>query len=60
MDSLLESQLNERFTIRTVIEVLSKQEKEYHHNVLHLRYYFHTIPVWAEICDFTSNIKFGL
>ena len=33
MDSLLESQSNEKFTIRTVIEVLSKQEKKYHHNV---------------------------
>ena len=60
MDSLLESQLNERFTIRTVIEALSRQEKEYHHNALHLHYCFHIIPVCAEIYDFTSNIKFVL
>ena len=57
LDLLLDFQLSEIFTIRTAIDALSQIEKEYHHDVLHLRYSYHTISVCAEIHNFTSNIK---
>ena len=54
---LLDFQLNEKFTIRTAIDVVSKIKTQYHHDVLHLRYSYHTISMCAEVHNFTSNKK---
>ena len=57
LDSLLNYQLTDNYTIRTAIDALSRKEQEYHHDVLHLRYCYHTISVCAEVHNFTSDIK---
>ena len=57
LNSLLDFQLDEKFTIRTAIDALSQIKKEYHHDVLHLRYCYHTISMCAEVHNFTSNFK---
>ena len=54
---LLDFQLNEKFTIRTAIDAVLKIKTEYHHDVLHLRYCYHTIPMCAEVHNFKSNHK---
>ena len=54
---ILDFQLNEKFTIRTAIDALLKIKTEYHHDVLHLRYCYHTISMCAEVHNFTSNCK---
>ena len=57
LDSLLNFRLTGNFTIQTAIDALSRKEKEYHHDVLHLHYCYHTISMCAEVHNFTSNIK---
>ena len=54
---LLDFQLNEKFTIRTAIDAVSKINTEYRHDVFHLRYCYHTIPMCDEAHNFTSNHK---
>ena len=43
LDSLLNYQLSEKFTIRSAINALAKKQQQYHHDVLHLRYCYHII-----------------
>ena len=57
LDSLLNYQLTNNYTIRSAIDALSRKQQEYHHDVLHLRYCYHTISVCAEVHNFTSEIK---
>ena len=54
---LLDFQLNEKFTIRSAIDAVSKMKTQYHHDVLHLRYSYHTISMCAEVHNFTSDRK---
>ena len=54
---LLDFQLNKKFAIKTAIDAVSKIKMQYHHDVLHLRYSYHTISMCAEVHNFTSNQK---
>ena len=54
---LLDFQLDEKFTIKSAIDAVSKMKTQYHHDVLHLRYSYHTISMCAEVHNFTSNRK---
>ena len=56
-DSLLNFRLNDKFTIKTALDILAQKEGEYHHNVLHLRWSWHTLPVTSEIHNFESPGK---
>ena len=52
---LLDFQLNKKFTIKTAIDAVLKIKTQYYHDVLHLRYSYHTISMCAEVYNFTSN-----
>ena len=54
---LLDFQLNKKFTIKTAIDAVSKINTQYHHDVLHLRYSYHTISMCAKVHNFISNQK---
>ena len=57
LESLLNFRLNEKYTIKSAIHALARKKDQYHHDVLHLRYCYHTISMCAEVHNFTSNLK---